>query len=108
MGFNDSSHLDAEDALDGQKVGDHMACRADAADARGDIGYLGKRAAAHHALEQTRRLHDVHLAGRDRTILDREVNVAVALDTRDMVNVDRTSHLASTPRSPRKGLGSRN
>ena len=108
QGMRAIAHLDAEDALDRQKVGDHVARRADAADARGDVGDLGERAAAHHALEQARRLHDVHLAGCDRAVLDREVNVAVALDTRDMVNVDRTSHLASTPRSPRKGRGSRN
>ena len=79
--------LHAEDALDGLEVGDHVAGRADAADARGDVGHLAPAAAAHHALEQARRLHHVHLHGLHGAVLDDHVHVAVALHPCDMVHV---------------------
>ena len=77
--------LHAEDALDGQDIGDHMACRADAAHAAGDIRHVGELAAHHHGLEQARRLHHVHLARFHRTVFDGQMHVAMALNAGDMV-----------------------
>ena len=80
-------YLHAEDALDGQQVGDHVARRANAADARGNVGDLFEPATAHHALEQACRFDHVHLDGLHSPVLDDHVHVAVALDTGDMVDV---------------------
>ena len=77
--------LHTEDALDGQDVGDHMACRADTAHAAGDIRHIGEFAAHHHGLEQASRLHHVHLARFHRTVFDGQMHVAMALNAGDMV-----------------------
>ena len=66
-----------------------MARRADAADARGDVGHLLEASASHHALEQASRLDDVHLDRLHLSVLDDHVHVAVALDAGDMVDLYR-------------------
>ena len=98
-------HLDAKDALNGQKIGDHMARRADAANARGDVGNLFEAPSAHHALEQARRLHDVHLNGFDLSPVDDHVHVAVALDAGDMVDLNRGFRHAIILTKPAAGRG---
>ena len=54
--------------------------RADAADARGDVGRLGEAAAAQERLEEARRLEDVQLDVVDLAVADPDVQRALALD----------------------------
>ena len=86
QGMRARGDLDAEDALDGEDVGDDVVRRADAADAAGDEGDVGKAPADDHRLEQAGRLDDAHLHGLDLAIGDDDVHVAMPLDTGDMVH----------------------
>ena len=86
-------HLHAENPLDGQKVGHRMARRTDAANARRDVRHFGEASSTHHALEQARRLDNLHLDLLDLVVLDDDMHVAVALNAGDMVDVDLGFHL---------------
>ena len=64
--------------------------RADAADARGDVGRLGEGAAAQERLEEARRLEDAAACtSRDLAALELDVQRALALDAREVVDLDR-------------------
>ena len=97
QGLSAVGHFHTEDLFDGAQVGDDVAGRADAADAGGDVGNLLEGAPAHHGLEQARRLHHGHLAGRDLAVLDDEADVAVALDAGDVVDGNLGSGHEATP-----------
>ena len=64
-----------------------MARRANAADAGRDIGAILVTLPTHHALEQARRLNDVHLDSLHHVVFDDHVHIAMALDARDMVDI---------------------
>ena len=73
--------------------------RADAADARGDVGHLGEGAAAQEGFEEARRLEDAE-ARRSRTSPSRTTTLqrALALDAGEIIDLDRlTCHGARSP-----------
>ena len=62
--------------------------------------FKGNRAfqhTAHHALEQARRFHYVHLDGFDLAVLDGHMHVAVALDAGDVIPNPELAALRSMP-----------
>ena len=76
--------------------------RADAADARRDVGRLGELAAAQQRLEEARRLEDLELHLLDLVAADAHEHRALALDAREVVGADlpRRAAVRLAHRSP--------
>ena len=73
--------------------------RADAADARHEVGRLGEGAAAQERLEEARRLEDRELRRFYLAVAHDDLERAFAFDAREIVDLDRlTCHGAPAPR----------
>ena len=73
--------LNPKRLLNSKKAGNHMICRADAADTRSNIGNLIETASAYHAFEEAGRLIDLHLNRLDNTFFYGYLDLTVALNT---------------------------
>ena len=72
--------------------------RADAADARGDVGHFGEGAAAQEGFEETRRLEDAELGAFNLPVAHHDLEGALALDAGKIIHLDRlTRHVARSP-----------
>src|SRR5581483_7137443 len=84
--LGDDDAAEALERVDGARlVGD----RADAADARGDVGRLPEGAAAQERLEETGRLEDAELDVLHLAVGDADAHRALALDACEVVGADR-------------------
>ena len=79
---------DAAGVLDGEAGAHLISDRADATDTRRDVRRLGVGAALQECLEEARRLVDVQLHRRERTVDDRHVQGTLALDAGEGMDVE--------------------
>jgi hypothetical protein len=75
--------------------------RADAADARGDVGRLEVRAPAQERLEESRRLENPQLHVAHAFALEADAQRALTLDAREIINLDRLHGRSMRPRTAR-------
>jgi hypothetical protein len=88
-------HLDAARRLDRRHRAGLVGDRADAADARGEVGHLGVRAPAQERLEEARRLVDAQAHVLHAPVAHAHVQRALALDARERFrHEDPLSHRA--------------
>ena len=80
--------LDAADLLHRRGRARHVGDRADAADARGDVGRLRELPAAEERLEEARRLEDLELHLLELPVADADEHRPLALDAREVVGAD--------------------
>jgi hypothetical protein len=83
-----AGHGDAECVLHRVHRAHLVGDRADAADARGDVGGFGEGAAAQESLEEARRLEDVEFCAHDLPIAHYDPEPAFALDAGEIIHLD--------------------